>query len=64
MQIGGENTQSIWYDVKSETVKIIDQTLLPHKFEIVQLETLSDVCHAICTMKAVSYTHLTLPTKA
>ena len=51
MQIGGANTQSIWYDVKSETVKIIDQTLLPHKFEIVQLETLSDVCHAICTMK-------------
>ena len=51
MQIGGENTQSIWYDVKSESVKIIDQTLLPHKFEIVQLETLSDVCHAICTMK-------------
>ena len=51
MQIGGEDTQSIWYDVKSESVKIIDQTLLPHKFEIAQLETLADVCCAISTMK-------------
>ena len=51
MQLVGEKTQSIWYDAKSESVRIIDQTLLPHKFEIAQLETLADVCCAISTMK-------------
>ena len=43
--------QSIWYDSESDSVKIIDQTLLPHNFEIVELNTLSQVLNAISSMK-------------
>ena len=37
MKIDGEHLQSIWYDSESDTVKIIDQTLLPHEFKVVDL---------------------------
>ena len=48
MKIAGEHVQSIWYDLDCDSVKIIDQTLLPHEFVIVELNTLSEVCDAIC----------------
>ena len=51
MKIDGEHLQSIWYDKESDTVKIIDQTLLPHKFKIIDLKNLSDACNAINSMK-------------
>ena len=51
MKIDGEHLQSIWYDKESDTVKIIDQTLLPHKFKVVDLKNLSDACNAINSMK-------------
>ena len=51
MKIAGEHVQSIWYDPDYDSVKIIDQTLLPHEFVIVELNTLSEVCDAICGMK-------------
>ena len=51
MKIAGEHVQSIWYDLNCDSVKIIDQTLLPHEFAIVELNTLSEVCDAICGMK-------------
>ena len=51
MKIAGEHVQSIWYDLDCDSVKIIDQTLLPHKFAIAELNTLSEVCDAICGMK-------------
>ena len=38
MKIDGEHLQSIWFDKESDTVKIIDQTLLPHKFKIIDLK--------------------------
>ena len=50
MKIDGEHLQSIWYDKESDTVKIIDQTLLPHKFKVVDLKNLSDACNAINSM--------------
>lgn len=40
----------IWLDDKQETVKIIDQRLLPHKFVIVDLKTADDVITAIKDM--------------
>ena len=51
MRIAGNHVQSIWYDSESDSVKIIDQTLLPHKFEIVELNTLLEACNAISSMK-------------
>jgi len=51
MRIAGNHVQSIWYDSESDSVKIIDQTLLPHNFEIVELNTLSEACNAISSMK-------------
>ena len=34
MQINGKAFKTIWFDEKDQAVKIIDQTKLPHKFEI------------------------------
>jgi len=49
--IGDQNIQSIWYDLETDAVNIIDQTRLPHEFEIITLKTLHDACHAITTMQ-------------
>ena len=50
MRIEGKEYRTIWFE--NNVVKIIDQTKLPHQFIIKDLKT----------VKAVSYTHLTLPT--
>ena len=46
MRIKGQEYKTIWFG--NNTVKIIDQTKLPHKFQIKELKSLD----------AVSYTHL------
>lgn len=51
MRIEGQHTQSIWYDHELDAVKIVDQTRLPHGFEIVDLLSLEDACAAISTMQ-------------
>lgn len=51
MLINGTQTQSIWFDTESDSVKIIDQTLLPHRFEIITLNSLPDACYAIREMQ-------------
>ena len=51
MIVGGEHIQSLWYDAASDCVKIIDQTRLPHHFQIQTLNSLQDVCTAITTMQ-------------
>ena len=61
LKIEGKEYRTIWFDEKNQAVKIIDQTKLPHQFIIKDLKTVKDAMNAI---KAVSYTHLTLPTKA
>ena len=39
MRIEGKEYRTIWFDNLSQTVKIIDQTKLPHKFVIKDLKT-------------------------
>jgi len=51
MHINGKAFRTIWFDKKDQTVKIIDQTKLPHKFEIINLKTTKEAINAIKTMK-------------
>ena len=51
MNVNGQHFQSIWFDESDKSVNIIDQTRLPHRFEIVSLNNLADACHAIETMQ-------------
>ena len=51
MLINGESYQSIWYESDTDSVKIIDQTQLPHKFTIITLASLDDACVAISSMQ-------------
>jgi methylthioribose-1-phosphate isomerase len=51
MQINGKAFRTIWFDEKDQAVKIIDQTKLPHKFEIKNLKTVKDAINAIKTME-------------
>ena len=37
MKINGVKYKTIWFDEEKQVVKIIDQTKLPHKFEIKEL---------------------------
>ncbi len=50
MKVDGTAYRSIWLDDDGWGVRIIDQTRLPHRFEIVRLETLEDAAHAIRAM--------------
>jgi methylthioribose-1-phosphate isomerase len=43
--------RSIWVEPDGETVGAIDQTLLPHRFATIRLETLQDAARAIATMQ-------------
>jgi len=49
MKIGGEPYRSIWRE--GARVLIIDQTLLPHRLEIVELDGLEAAAHAIRAMQ-------------
>lgn len=51
MNVNGQHYQSIWFDEADDSVKIIDQARLPHRFEIVTLATLQDACYAIEAMQ-------------
>jgi len=51
MRINGKVFRTIWFDEKDQAVKIIDQTKLPHKFEVKNLNTVKDVINAIKTME-------------
>ena len=49
MKINGKKYRTIWFE--NNIVKIIDQTKLPHKFEIKDLKTVADAINAIKTME-------------
>ncbi len=49
MRIKGQEYRTIWFE--NNTVKIIDQTKLPHKFQIKELKSLDDAIHAIKVME-------------
>ena len=51
MKIEGKEYRTIWFDEKSQTVKIIDQTKLPHQFIIKDLKTVKDAINAIKVME-------------
>jgi len=50
MLVQGKHYLSIWLN-ENDIVQIIDQTVLPHQFQILNLETIDDVCHAIKSMQ-------------
>ena len=51
MHLNGKAFRTIWFEEKDQVVKIIDQTKLPHKFEIKNLKTVKDAINAIKTME-------------
>ena len=51
MKIEGKEYRTIWFDDKNQTVKIIDQTKLPHQFIIKDLKTVKDAINAIKAME-------------
>lgn len=50
MRIDGRSYRTIWLAKDGWTVEIIDQTKLPHRFEIECLRSLDDAAHAIRAM--------------
>jgi methylthioribose-1-phosphate isomerase len=51
MRIGGKPYRTIWVEDDGVRVAIIDQTKLPHRFEIVQLTCVDEAAHAIRSMQ-------------
>jgi methylthioribose-1-phosphate isomerase len=52
MKVNGKHTRSIWLEADGQSVGIIDQTLLPHRYATLQLKTCEDAAHAIKSMQA------------
>jgi len=50
VRVAGQPRRTIW-PVGNDRVEIIDQTRLPHVFEVVALRTLEDAAHAIRSMQ-------------
>ncbi|HEY2758488.1 MAG TPA: S-methyl-5-thioribose-1-phosphate isomerase [Pseudolabrys sp.] len=51
MKVDGNQTRSIWLESDRQSVGIVDQTLLPHRFVKTNLKTLGDAARAIKTMQ-------------
>src|SRR5919109_2367584 len=51
MKINGKPYRTIWLNQDGKSVEIIDQTKLPHRFEMMTLHTLDDAARAISTMQ-------------
>ncbi len=51
MRIKGKNYRTIWFDENKKEINIIDQTKLPHSFDIKKLSTVDDSVKAIKTME-------------
>ena len=51
MKIQNKEYRTIWFDDDSQSVKIIDQTKLPHEFIIKDLKTVKDAINAIKIME-------------
>ncbi len=51
MKVGGVHYRTIWLNDDNWSISIIDQTKLPHVFEMVRLETLNDAARAIKSMQ-------------
>ena len=51
MKVQGKPYRSIWLNRDGKSVDIIDQTLLPHEFEVRTLQSMEDAAEAISTMR-------------
>lgn len=51
MKVGGESYRSIWPDEDDGSVRVIDQTALPHRFRVARLTELEDAARAISEMR-------------
>jgi methylthioribose-1-phosphate isomerase len=51
MKVDGKHTRTVWVEADGVTVGTIDQTLLPHRYVTVRLETGEDAARAIKTMQ-------------
>ncbi len=51
MKIHGKHYRTIWVAEDGWSVEIIDQTKLPHQFEIIGLKTVKEAAHAIKVMQ-------------
>jgi len=51
MNVGGTHYRTIWLEGDGRSVRIIDQTLLPHRFETRVLTRVEDAAEAITTMR-------------
>jgi methylthioribose-1-phosphate isomerase len=51
MNVDGAPFRTIWLAEDGETVEIIDQTRLPHAFDVIALKTCDDAAHAIIAMQ-------------
>ena len=51
MNVGGQHYRTIWTDADGAAVRIIDQTLLPHRFATRRLSSVLEVAEAISTMR-------------
>ncbi|MEQ1710082.1 MAG: S-methyl-5-thioribose-1-phosphate isomerase [Hyphomicrobium sp.] len=51
MKIDGKHFRTIWLAADGWSVEVIDQTKLPHKFEIATLSSVEDAARAIKTMQ-------------
>jgi methylthioribose-1-phosphate isomerase len=50
MHVDGLPCRSIWVNTDGWSIDVVDQTRLPHSFEILNLQTLDDACRAIRDM--------------
>ena len=51
MNVDGQPFRTIWVEPDGWSVRIIDQTRLPHRFETVRLASVADAAHAIAVMQ-------------
>src|SRR6185369_4743991 len=50
MKVDGKQTRTIWVEA-DRSIGTIDQTLLPHRYATIRLETVEDAARAIKTMQ-------------
>jgi methylthioribose-1-phosphate isomerase len=50
MRVDGQDFRTIWLNADGENVDVIDQTTLPHRFEVLTLRSAAEAANAIRTM--------------
>src|SRR6185436_8693347 len=50
MKVDGRHTRTIWVEA-DQSIGTIDQTLLPHRYATIRLDTVEDAARAIATMQ-------------